>query len=306
MMKSFQEILEAAKQGAAKKLVVPFPGRADIDVLSKAAALGLILPRLIGDAALLEAMLGDVLPASGKWEVVDEKNQERALNRAIALVREGEYDILMQGGITHQALTNAVLHKNSGLKIKKGRTISYISVFQVSQRDKLTLITDTYIHNQPTLIEKQMILENALKLDRVLGVDEPRVAALSSIELVNPSIPSTVDAAVLSKMSERGQFGKAVVEGPIDIDCALSQVAATRKGLKSVVTGNVNIYLVPEVDTGRLMTEALIFFGKLPMAGVVMGTAKPVITNLPFVSDENRVVEIALASLICRKGVNNE
>ena len=106
-------------------------------------------------------------------------------------------------------------------------------------------------------------------------------------------------------MGERRQFGKAIVEGPLDIDCALSHVAAGRKGLQSVVTGNVDIYLVPEIDTGHLLAEALVFFGKMQMAGMVMGTSKPVIMNLPFVSAENRRVEIALACLACRKGGNN-
>jgi phosphate butyryltransferase len=101
-------------------------------------------------------------------------------------------------------------------------------------------------------------------------------------------------------MAERKQFGSAIIEGPLDIDCALSQVAAARKGLKSVVTGNVDIYLVPEIESGYLLAQVLVFIGKMEMAGVLMGMAKPVIVNLPFVSRENKIVEIALASLNCR------
>jgi phosphate butyryltransferase len=154
------------------------------------------------------------------------------------------------------------------------------------------------VNNYPGVTEKQLILEHAIKLAGLLGIDAPNVAALAAIEQVNPSIPSTLDAAVLSKMSERKQFGNAVVEGPLDIDCALSHLAAGRKGLKSVVTGNVDIYLVPDIESGYLLTQSLVFFGKMEMAGVLMGLTKPVILNLPFVLRENRLVEIALASLI--------
>ncbi len=303
MMNSFKDILEAAKPGGTKKVVVPFPGREDISILSQAAASGLVTPILIGKGKSLKTLIGKTPLWSFPHEVLDEEDRKEALNRAIALVREGPGDILMQGGIAHQTLMNAVLDKNNGLK--KGRVASYISVFQLLKRNKLVLVTDTFLNNYPGLVEKQAILENALQLDRMLGVEAPKAAVLAAIEQVNPGIPSTLDAAVLSKMAERRQFGKAVVEGPLDIDCALSQVAAGRKGLQSVVTGNVDIYLVPEIDTGHLLAESLVFFGRMQTAGVVMGTAKPVILNLPFVSDENRIVEIALASLISRQGGNN-
>ncbi len=300
MMTSFKDILDAAKKGGTRRVVVPAPSREDINILSRAAVSGLIVPVLIGKGTSLKTLIGKTPLWSYPHEVLDVEDRKESLSRAMALVREGRGDILMQGGVAHQALMNAVLDKNNGLK--KGRVVSYISVFQLLKRDKLILATDTFLNNYPDIAEKQVILENALQLDRMLGVEVPNVAVLAAIEQVNPGIPSTLDAAVLSKMSERRQFGKAVVEGPLDIDCALSQVAAGRKGLQSVVTGNVDIYLVPEIDTGHLLAESLVFFGRMPTAGVVMGTAKPVILNLPFVSDENRIVEIALACLMAGKG----
>ncbi len=108
-----------------------------------------------------------------------------------------------------------------------------------------------------------MILENALFLSAILGIDTPKVSVLAAVEQVNPGIPSTLDAAILSKMSERGQFGKALVDGPLDIDCSLSHLAAKRKGINSNVTGNVDIYLVPEIDTGYLLAESLVCFGRI-------------------------------------------
>lgn len=304
MLNSFKEILAAAKQGGVKKLVVPCPIAADFPLLAAASAAGLIMPILVGTGTSLEALVSGTPLATEKFEIVDENGPGNQLGRAIAMVRNGKADILMQGGVAPQDLVDALRDKEQGL-LPKGGIISYISTFQLLKREKLILVTDTFFNNNPTLVEKQKILENALQFARILGMEAPKVAVLAAIEQVNPGISSTLDAAILSKMGERRQFGKAIVEGPLDIDCALSQVAAGRKGLQSVVTGNVDIYLVPEIDTGHLLAEALVFFGKMQMAGMVMGTSKPVIMNLPFVSAENRRVEIALACLVCTKGGTN-
>jgi phosphate butyryltransferase len=303
MIKSFQEILNAAKKGGAKKLVISSVGKTDVDILNKVVGSCPIIPYLIGDGKAIETMIKGTSLALLEHEIMDEKDPDRALSRAIGLVQDGRIDMLMQGTIAHQALINAILDAKNGLR--KGKLVSYISVFQLLKQDKLILVTDTFINNSPTISEKQLILENGLRLAGILEIDAPKVAALAAIEQINLSIPSTLDAAILSKMSERKQFGKAIIEGPLDIDCALSQVAAERKGIQSVVTGNVNIYLVPEIDTGHLLAESLVFFGKMQMAGAIMGTANPVILNIPFVSDENKVVEIALAALICGKGGND-
>lgn len=303
MLRSLKEILEAAKEGAAKKLVVSWAGKRDMDLLGRAAEAGLIIPCLVGDGSATETMIRQTLPASLEYEIVDEKDPGRALTRAMQLLMEGRADIIMQGGTTHQAFLDAILTAKKGLR--KRKLASYISVFQLPKQEKLTLVTDTFINNNPNLGEKQQILENALQLAGILGIDTPKVAVLAAIEQVNLSIPSTLDAAILSKMSQRKQFGKAIVEGPLDIDCALSEAAAGRKGLQSVVTGNVDIYLVPEIDTGHLLAESLVFFGKMETAGAIMGTEHPVILNLPFVSDENKLAEIALAALICGKRGND-
>jgi len=300
MLRFFKDILDAAKEGGAKKLAVPFAEKKDMDLLGKAAGSGLIIPCLVGDGKAIEGMLKGMALASLEHEIIDEKDPDKVLGRSIRLIREGRADILMQGTVDHQVLMYAVMDARDGLR--KGKLTSYISIFQLPKPEKLILVTDTFINNDPTLAEKQLILEHALRLADILGIDAPKVAALAAIEQINLNIPSTLDAAILSKMSERKQFGEAIVEGPLDIDCALSKAAAARKGLRSVVTGNVDIYLVPEIDTGHLLAEALVFFGNLETAGAVMGTTNPVILNVPLVCDENRIVEIALAALMCEKG----
>ena len=299
MVKSFKDILEAAKGAGPARLVTSFR-EPDLDLICRAAAAGFIIPCLIGNRKVIEKMTEMSPLASLEHEIVDERYPGGVLQRAISLIRENRADILMQGGFDQNAFLSAVLDAKTGLL--KGKVASYVSVFELSESGKLILVTDTFLNNYPGLTEKRLILENALSLSAILGIDTPKVSVLAAVEQVNPGIPSTLDAAILSKMSERGQFGKALVEGPLDIDCSLSHLAAKRKGINSTVTGNVDIYLVPEIDTGYLLAESLVCFGKIPTAGIVMGTTTPVILDLPFVSDESRLVEIALASLALRRG----
>jgi len=296
MLNSFRDIIGEAMQGGTRRIVVPSPVADDLPLLAEATSAGLIVPCFVGDGKTLKALVNDSAMAALNYELLEEDEPAKVLKRALAVVRDGGDDILMQGGVPAGEFLDALRDKEDGL-VPKGVIMSYISVFPLLKREKIILVTDTLINNNPTLVEKQQILNNALKLAASLGFETPKTAVLAAIEQVNPGIPSTLDAAILSKMGERRQFGKAVVEGPLDIDCALSQVAAERKGLRSAVTGNVDIYLVPEVDTGLLLAEALVFFGRMKTAGVVMGTAKPVVMNLPIVSAENRIVEIALACL---------
>ena len=299
MIKSFEDIFEAAK-GTKPGRLVTFPGEPDLDPICRATAAGFIIPCFIGNREVIEKMIGKSPLASLEHEIVDERYPGGARRRAISLIREKRADILMQGGFDQNAFLAEVLDARTGLL--KGRAASYASVFELTESGKLIIVTDTFLNNYPKLAEKRLILENALSLSAILGIDTPKVSVLAAIEQVNPGIPSTLDAAILSKMSERGQFGKAIVDGPLDIDCSLSHLAAKRKGIKSNVTGNVDIYLVPEIDTGYLLAESLVCFGRIRTAGMVMGMTNPVILDVPFIPDECRLVEIALACLALSGG----
>jgi len=296
MAGTFADIIEAARKKAMKRrLAIPSPKKPDMEIIARAA--DLVIPVFLGDGKSAAALVKKSALQSLEHEIVDVKHSGDALRMAIAIVREGRADMLMQGWGDQKTFMNAVLDAKTGLL--KGRLASYVSVFQLLKGEKLILVTDTFVNNYPTIVEKQVILENAIGLAGLLGIDAPKVAALAAIEQVNPSIPSTLDAAILAKMSERRQFGSAVVDGPLDIDCALSHAAAERKGVKSAVTGSVDIYLAPEIESGYLLAQSLVFLGKMQMAGVLMGFTKPVVVNLPFVSRENKIVEIALACLNC-------
>jgi phosphate butyryltransferase len=297
MMTSFDQIRKEAKaRGKKRAVVAPVPAAMDFGALSAALAEGLVSPIVIGSSDALSSWVKGLGKKASEIEIIEEPDAARALAIAIGMLKKGEADILMRGSLDPMRFLGAVLDKEKGLL--KERVASLVSVFDPPV-DQVTMATDTYINSFPSIVEKITITENVIRLARVLGFSSPKIAALSAIEQVNPAIPSTMDAAILSKMAERGQFGDVTLEGPLDIDCAVSRRAATRKGVHSAVTGHGDIYLVPNVEAGFLMAELSVFIGKTPMACALMGTSHPVVLNLPFVPAENRPTEIALAVLLC-------
>jgi phosphate butyryltransferase len=298
MMTSFDQIRKEAKAKGKKRIVVaPVPAAMDFGALSAALAEGLVSPIVIGSSDALSSWVKGLGKKASEIEIIEEPDAMRALALAIDMLKKGEADILMRGSLDPNRFLQAVLDKEKGLL--KERVASLVSVFDPPGVARVTMTTDTYINSFPSIVEKVTITENVIRLARVLGFDSPKIAALSAIEQVNPAIPSTLDAAILSKMAERGQFGDVTLEGPLDIDCAVSRRAATRKGVHSSVTGQGDIYLVPNVEAGLLMAELSVFIGKTPMACALMGVSHPVVLNLPFVPAENRLTEIALAVLLC-------
>jgi len=295
MIRSFDGIIAAAAQAPPRTVVCPDPGPGELAVLAEAARRGIARPWCIGGAAA---------PPGAPFRFDPEEDPRAAVRRALEAVKGGGADVLMEGRGPGEAFLEALGDPREGLGVK-GSVMSHVSVYPLLKTERLILVTDTYINNRPDLARKQQILANALSLARRLGWVVPKVAVLAAIEQVNPGIPSTVDAAVLSKMGERGQFGRAVVEGPIDIDCALSATAAQRKGLKSAVTGDVDIYVVPDGDTGCLLAEALVFFGRMETIGCVLGGVAPAVLNLPYVEEKNRLAAVALACLAAGKGGGN-
>ena len=297
MLRNFQDIREAAKKEGKKRIVLtPSGPDSGSEALFEAAKEGWIAPVFIGDVSSMDKALRAKGFSSHDFEIINEQNPRKCVMLALDMVRGKKADIVMQGAMEHQTFLDLVLDREKGLM--RNRVASLVSVFDPPALDRLTMITDVYINNNPSITEKIAITENAIKLARILGIGSTKIAALSAIEQVNPAIPSTMDAAILAKMAERKQFGDVVIEGPLDMDCAVSAKAAARKGVRSSVTGKADIYLAPDVEAGYLMAQISVFVAVVPMAGVLMGTTHPVIIDLPITSGENRLVEIALAALL--------
>ncbi len=297
MMTNFDQIRKEAKAKGKKRIVIaPVTAATDFSVLSAAMAEGLVFPVLIGEGKAVASWVSREKIQAAHVEIIDEPDSAKALALAIDMLKKDAVEILMRGSIEPKRFFETVLDREKGLL--KERVASLVSVFDPKGVDQVTMASDTYINSFPSIAEKVTITENVIRLARVLGFGSPKIAALSAIEQVNPAIPSTLDAAILSKMAERGQFGDVTLEGPLDIDCAVSQRAASRKGVHSAVTGHGDIYLMPNVEAGFLMAELSVFIGKTPMACALMGTSHPVVLNLPFVPAENRLTEIELAVLL--------
>ncbi len=285
------------RQGEKPKVVLaPAKDQNAVDVLFKAVELNICKPVIIGNTGFLAEVAQKYGFVVSDLELIEQPGDFESIKLAVKMLREGRADILMQGDTSQRDFLNLVLDPEKGLAGRNSS--SYVSLLMSPKDNRFIMITDTFIHSFPNLPEKSVIIENALKLASLLKIDRPKVAVLAAIEKVNPRIPSTVDAAVLSKMSERKQFGDAVVEGPLDIDCATSREAAARKKLNCDVPGDVDIYVVPNVESGYAFSQMLAFVGKMPHAGVLVGTVKPVIVNIPFIGFEEKVAEIILSAML--------
>jgi phosphate butyryltransferase len=296
-MKTFSQLILKAGKARTKPVLAVAPAH-DRRVLALLPDLsGLVQPLLIGNTRSIRNSLKK-LGLQPAYEIVHEPDEKAALGSALRLVREGRAGIIMEGGSDHAHF----LEELGRIPQKRGAStiISHVNVVEFSLHRKCVIITDAVLNPQPNLMDRIAILNNALSVTRAMGRTSPRVAALSAIEYVNPSIPSTLYAAILSKMSQRGQFGDALVEGPLDIDCAVSVEACERKGVKSAVTGDVDLFLVTDAESGSCFVQFLNVFGGMRTTGLIVGTPAPVIPNprLPGCSDA--VAAAALACLLVR------
>jgi phosphotransacetylase len=259
----------------------------------------LVSPLLIGRAETIQDRIFELGMNPVDFKIIDEKDEESAIVRAMRLIKEDRAKILMEAGMDHDLFMHEVFrtrHRRSVSTI-----LSHVSIVEFPLTRKCAIITDTTMNPAPGLKEKIAVLHNALSVARAIGRARPKVAALAALEYVNPSMPSTIDAAVLSKMAQRGQFGDTKVEGPLDIDCAVSKDACTRKGVKSEVTGDVDIFLVPDVESGSCFVQFLSVFGNMPVTGFVVGSPAPVILKTHYTNNPSAIAGVAFAGLMVRR-----
>lgn len=279
MIRSFKQILERAQDRGRKKLAVPASqSRRVSQLLEESEKIGLIRPILIGEDRSDRSM--------------------DTLDEAVTTVKTGKADILFQGDAPMKDFISVMTAKKTGLAERE--SLSYVSLFELPSENKLIMLTDTLIQTFPDIKQKVRILENAIDFAGMLGIEEPKIAALSIVELVNFSVPSTMDAAVLAKMSERRQL-RAVIDGPLDIDCASSKERSLRKGLTSPVAGQVDIYFLPDIEAGYSIAEVMVFLGKSTPAGALIGTRIPVVLNPRFETPASLLLNMALACIRCEE-----
>lgn len=264
--------------------------------VAEAVAEGLIEPVLVGPKARIEAAARDGAVSIASWRLVDVEHSHEAAERACALAAAGEVGALMKGSLHSNELLHAVL---ANPKVKSDCRLSHIYLFDDPDYHKPFMVTDGAINVAPTLAHKADIVRNAAKLFRALnGADAaPKVAVLAAVETVNPEMPATIDAASLSKMAERGQLGACIVDGPLALDNAISKDAAKEKGIVSVVAGDPDVLLVPDLEAGNMLAKQLTFLGDAEAAAIVMGARLPIILTSRADSQRTRLASCALAVL---------
>jgi phosphate butyryltransferase len=263
-----------------------------------AAEAGLILPLLIGPEARIRKAADEAGKDISDFRVIDAPHSHAAAARAVELVRSGEARLLMKGSLHTDELMGAVVPSATGLRTE--RRISHAYVMDVPGHPTPLIITDAAINIEPSLEEKADIIRNAIDLAHVIGIEEPKVAILSAVETVNPAIRSTLEAAALCKMADRGQIIGGVLDGPLAFDNAISETAAREKGIVSAVAGRAEILVVPNLEAGNMLAKQLTFLGGADAAGVVLGARVPIILTSRADSLRTSLASCAVAVLLAR------
>jgi phosphate butyryltransferase len=292
-----QFVQEAQSRGAKRVAVAAAANDLVLRSIKKAQELGLVEPLLVGRAEEIYEAAAVADLEFDEDQIVPTETTIESAARAVDLVRQGQADILMKGHLHTDDFLRAVLRSEIGLRTD--RLLSHVFVLQVPLYHKLLLITDAAINIAPDMVQKAVIIQNAIDLLRQLDVDQPKVAALSAVETINPKIPSTVDAACLHKMAERGQIKYGLVDGPMAFDNAISAEAAREKRIVSPVAGDVDIVLAPDLDAGNILYKNLEYLANARVAGLVMGARAPIVLTSRADPPQARVHSLALANLVC-------
>ena len=272
----YEKLLEVCKKLSPVATAVAYPcEESALTAAIEAAEAGLIKPLLVGPADTINALARKLKINLKPYSVVDAPNSRASATKAVELVREGKAEILMKGSLHTDEFLGAIIARETGLRT--GRRLSHVFLMDVPTYHKVLIITDAAINIAPALEEKADIVQNAIDLAIALGVAQPKVGILSAVETVTSKIPSTLDAAALCKMADRGQIKGGLLDGPLAFDNAISKAAAKTKGIASAVAGDVDILLAPDLESGNMLAKQLSFLANADSAGLVLGARVPVV-----------------------------
>ena len=294
MPENFREMRERLAKGP--KRTVAIAAAADSEVIEAASLMieeGVAEPVLVGGAEKIKKLAWEAKLDLACFSIMDEPDDAAAALLAASLVRAGEADILMKGLVNTSDFLRGVLNKDRG--IRGEGILSHISAFEMAGRPKLFFVTDGGMNLYPELEEKVKILGNALCALHKLSIELPKVAALSANEVVNPKVPSSVDADALEKMNAAGEITGCILEGPVALDVAVSAEAAEHKRIKSRIAGETDLFLVPNIDAGNIMSKTLKCMAGAKMAGVILGAKAPIVLVSRSDNAESKMNSLALA-----------
>ena len=264
-----------------------------------AAKMGIITPILVGPRHKIANVAAAADVDIAAYEVVDAEHSHAAAEKAVALIREGRAELLMKGSLSTDELLGAVVKRDTGLRT--ARRLSHCFIMDVPGHTNVLIITDAAINIFPTLADKVDIVQNAIDLAHALKIEKPKVAILSAMEMVNPKLESTVEAAALCKMADRGQITGGVLDGPLALDNAISPDAARIKKITGSVAGQADILVVPALEAGNMLAKSLSFLAGADSAGVVLGARVPITLTSRADSVQSRLASCAVAALVAHR-----
>ena len=292
----YDRLIARAKQVPAATTVVVHPcDETSLRGATEAAQAGIIVPTLVGPAAKISAVARKHGLQIGGLRIVDVPHSEAAAAKAVQLIHESKGELLMKGSLHTDELMREVTSGKTGLRT--ARRISHVFIMDVPTYSETLFITDAAINIFPDLDVKRDIVQNVIDLFTQVGLGTPRVAILSAVETVTTKIPSTIDAAALCKMAERGQITGGILDGPLAFDNAIDPEAARIKGIKSAVAGHAQILVVPDLEAGNMLAKNLTFLAKADAAGIVLGARVPIILTSRANSVRSRLASCAVAVL---------
>lgn len=293
----FHQFLERCKNLPAITTAVVWP-QSDVALAGavEAAEAKLIEPTLIGDEPQIRALAARLKLDVSRYPILQADTERKAAELGVAMCRTGSAQAMMKGSLHTDELMKAAMQRETGLRTS--RRISHVFVMDTPAYARTLLITDAAINIKPEFEDKIHIVQNAIDLAHALGIPEPKVALLSAVETVNPKIPSTMEAAALCKMADRGQITGGILDGPLAFDTAVSVHAAQIKHLNSPVTGQADILVVPDLESGNMLAKQLEYLGGAQLAGIVLGARVPVILTSRADSAETRLTSCAVACLL--------
>ena len=293
----YDRLVAAARSLPKLKVAVAHPcDAASLGAVVEATELGLIEPILVGPQARIRAAAQALGKDISTMLLVDAPHSQAAAEEAVNLVRSGQAEALMKGSLHTDELMGAVVRREGGLRT--ARRISHCFVMDVPGHETPLIITDAAVNIAPTLEDKVHIVQNAIDLARALRADAVRVAILSAMETVNPKVPSTIEAAALCKMADRGQITGGILDGPLALDNAIDLGAAKIKKIESPVAGQANVLVVPDLEAGNMLAKSLTFLADADAAGIVLGARVPIILTSRADSTITRLASCAVASLV--------
>lgn len=297
MIRSFEAVLEAVKAKEPKRIAVAAAqDEAVLTAVQDAKVRGIADFTLIGDSEKIKHLANMHGISLEGIEIIHEKEDRKAAYHAVSLVSSGQADVLMKGLINTADILRAVLDKEIGLRT--GRVLSHVFIYDLPQLDRLLMITDAAVNIAPTLKEKADIIQNSVNMANALGIIPAKVAVLAALETVNPNMSATIEAAALAKMADRKQIKGAMIDGPLGFDNAISLEAAKHKGIDSEVAGVADILMVPDIEAGNMLAKSLSYFAGGRIAGLALGTAKPVILTSRADTPDTKLMSIALSTLV--------